>query len=489
MVDSRGLRADEMAPRAAGAFETLGQFGAFAGMASGCIVLAMAHLAVLARPLYAVAGVWLALRYRRSSPFAYVTLTLWFWSLSPFVRRVIDYFGHFSTTNIVLITPNILCGIMIWEIVTSRGLLRRRDAALGAVALACVTYGLIVSFARGEVAPGLISASDWFCPLAYFFFFMSHADQIEEAEPYFAAFIPLNMTIIVAYGFFQYISPPPWDVQWVSDSKLTNIGVAVPFGLKPFSTLNDSGLFSVWLAAVLLWSLYFRNALTILALPAALLLLPLTQVRSTTGSALLGFALAVLLGRGRMARSGLLVMAMVVGAAGILALLDPRSTTTLINRFSTIENLGNDQSARARAELYASAPDMIATHPFGLGIGALGRGAQISDSESYPVMDSGPLAIYLALGWFAGTLYMMAFFGVTAQALKAALDCGSPAALALAASAVTVALVILFTNVIGLQGVPMWVASSYAIAIATRSRTSARLSRALLSNGPKLRQL
>jgi hypothetical protein len=161
----------------------------------------------------------------------------------------------------------------------------------------------------------------------------------------------------------------------------------------------------------------------------------------------------------------------------------------LINRFSTIENLGNDQSARARAELYASAPDMIATHPFGLGIGALGRGAQISDSESYPVMDSGPLAIYLALGWFAGTLYMMAFFGVTAQALKAALDCGSPAALALAASAVTVALVILFTNVIGLQGVPMWVASSYAIAIATRSRTSARLSRALLSNGPKLRQL
>jgi hypothetical protein len=135
MYHSRRLRADATAPRAARVVETLGQFGAFAGVAAGCILLAMVHLAVLARPLYAIGGLWLALHYRRQSAFAYVTLTLWFWSISPFVRRVIDDYSHFSATNIVLITPNILCGIMIWERVTSRGLLRRRDAALGAIAL------------------------------------------------------------------------------------------------------------------------------------------------------------------------------------------------------------------------------------------------------------------------------------------------------------------------------------------------------------------
>jgi hypothetical protein len=142
-----------------------------------------------------------------------------------------------------------------------------------------VTYGLIASFARDEVVPGLISAADWFCPIAYFFFFVSHADSIEEAEQYFVAFIPLNMAFLVGYGFYQYVRPPPWDVQWVSDSMLTNIGVAVPFALKPFSTLNDPGLFALWLAALLLWSLHYRNVLTLLTLPAALLLLPLTLVR------------------------------------------------------------------------------------------------------------------------------------------------------------------------------------------------------------------
>jgi hypothetical protein len=468
--------------RYAWAFATVGQLGAVAGVGAGCILLAMIHLAALARPLYVVAAFWLALRYRRQSAFAYVTLTLWFWSLSPFVRRVIDHFGGFNVTNIVIVTPNILCGIMIWDMVTGRGLLRRREAALGAIALACVTYGLIASFARGEVVPGLISAADWFCPLAYFFFFLSHVDSIDEAEKYFGAFVPLNTAIVVAYGFYQYVNPPPWDVQWVIDTQLTNIGVPVPFGLKPFSTMNDPGLFAVWLAAVLLLSLHFRNALTVVTLPAALLLLPLTLVRSVTASAVLGFALAVLLGRGRMARSGLLVIVMVVGAGGILTLLDPRSGATLVKRFSTIENLGNDQSARTRAEIYASAPAMIATHPMGLGIGALGRGALASDAEGYPVMDSGPLAIYLALGWFAGTLYMLAFFGITAQALKAALDSRSPAALALAAVAVSGVSVILFTNVVGLQGVPIWLASGYAIAIDIRSRKAARVFRLTAAN-------
>jgi O-antigen ligase len=261
---------------------------------------------------------------------------------------------------------------------------------------------------------------------------------------------------------------------------MNNIGVAVPFGLKPFSTLNDPGLCAVWLAALVLLSLHFRNFMTVLTLPAALLLLPLTLVRSVTTSALLGFVVALFLGRGRMARSGFAVLLGVLGAASMLTLLDPRAGKALVKRFSTIENLGNDQSARTRAEIYATAPDAIASHPLGLGIGALGRGAQASNSEAYPVMDSGPLAIYLALGWFAGTLYLMAFFGVTAQAMMAALDCRAPSALALAAAAVSGVSVILFTNLVGLQGVPIWLASGYAIAIDIRSRKLARSSRAMV---------
>jgi hypothetical protein len=479
MLSARVTRLPAPSRKAAAAIQTLGQLAAVGSVTVLCSLLAMVHLAALARPLYPLAALGLALQYRRQSAFAYVTLTLWFWSVSPFVRRVIDYYSSFSSTDLVIITPNILCGVMIWELVTRPGLLRRRQATLSAIALGCVVYGLIVSFARGEVAPGLISAADWFCPVAYCFFFLAHADVIEDAEKYFVAFVPVNIAIVVAYGFYQYVSPLPWDVQWVADSQLTNIGVAVPFGLKPFSTLNDPGLCAVWLAAMVLLSLHFRNALTVLTLPAALLLLPLTLVRSVTTSALLGFLLTLFLGRGRMARSGFAVLLSVVGAGSMFALLDPRAGNALAKRFSTIENLANDPSARVRSEIYATAPDIIATHPLGLGIGALGRGAQKSDSEAYPVMDSGPLAIYLALGWFAGTLYLMALFGVTAQAMMAAVNCGSPAALVLAAAAVSDVSVILFTNLVGLQGVFIWLAAGYAIAIDMSSRKSARSSRQL----------
>ena len=437
-----------------------------------CMTAALAalHLAALSRPLFLVGAVLLAFRYIRSSPFAYVTLTLWFWSLAPLARRLIDFYDGFKVVNVVLVTPEALCLFMVWDILTSKVLLRRREAAVASLAVIAIGYGLIVSMVRGDLLPGAVAASDWICPVAYYLYFVAHADRIEEAEGLFQYFVPLNLSVVAIYGLYQYANPLPWDVRWVIDSGMTSVGIPIPYSLKPFSTLNSPGICAVWLAAFILLSLHFRKLLTLAALPAALLLLSLTLVRSVTAGTVLGFLIAMLLGRGAMVKAGMVLLLTIVVAAASITLFVPSSLETVLKRFDTVNHLEDDQSARDRTALYASAPSWIAAHPLGVGIGAVGRGAVAAEDDSMVSIDSGPIAIYLSLGWVAGSLYLVSALGIAALSLKAAVDSRSAAALVLAAIAVSGSAIILFTNIIGVQGVLIWLSAGYATAIDMRGR-------------------
>src|SRR5579863_2948242 len=75
----RRVRARRLSP-------ALEQLLVVAGCATVAIMLALAHLAVVARPLFVLMALGVAVRYLRRSPWEFLTLSLWFWSLSPFVR-------------------------------------------------------------------------------------------------------------------------------------------------------------------------------------------------------------------------------------------------------------------------------------------------------------------------------------------------------------------------------------------------------------------
>ncbi len=466
--------------RAAGRLDGGGpyvQAALFAGLCLFVCLLAAVHLAVLARPIYVVGGIILALYCRSRSPFGYVTMTLWFWSVSPFVRRVVDEYGGFAVQNIVLIAPNVLCLIMFWDIVASRRLFTRKETTLCALAVAAVCYGLCVSLFRGQIFAGAVAALDWYCPIAYYLYFLAHTRRIGEAERYFNAFVPLNLLIVGGYGVFQYVAPPEWDINWVLQTKMTTVGLPQPFGLKAFSTLNGPGVCAAWIAAIILLSLHFRSWLTIIAMPAALLLLSFTLVRSVVGATVLSFLLAMLLGPGRMVRAGLLVFVTVAIAGAVVGMLDPRAGEALSKRFDTINHLDKDTSARAREELYREGPGMISEHAMGMGIGAIGRGAVESGNDNFVSLDSGPIAIYITLGWVAGSIYLFGMLGVTAQALVSAVASRSNAGLALAVTSIGGIVTIVFSNTVGAQGVVIWMSAGYASALAVRSAAPVALRR------------
>jgi hypothetical protein len=442
-----------------------------AALIGGTWLLAEVHRASVARPVFVAGATAIAIFYIRHSPWQYLTAVLWIWTISPFVRRVVDYYGGFQDANIVLLTPYVVTLFMLKSILTSRELPRRPEAGTGMLLLGPTFYGLGVSLVKGAIFAGALSALDWLIPLLFYFYLIALTPRIDEAEAHFRAFIPLNMLVVIGYGLYQYYYPPPWDLRWVAEIR----AFILPAGgghvqLKLFSVLSGPGICAIWVGALILLSMHFRTWLSVLVLPPAILFLGLTQVRLTAGAVVLGLAVAAFFGEGRVRRSVGGVIAAMVAAAAAIAILDPTTSDGVISRFATVYDLQNDGSALAREELYRTSPALIDDYPLGQGIGALGKGAGIGASANAVGMDSGVLAPFVAFGWIAGMIYILGFFTVAGQACLAAKSSRSPAVLALAIVAVTCLAESLFTMMIGLQGIVIWFSAGYASAIAMRTR-------------------
>jgi len=449
-----------------------------AALISGAWLLAAVHLAAIARPGFVAGALFIGVFYIRRSPWQYLTAALWFWTISPFVRRVVDYYGGFQQENIVLVTPYLITLLSLKSVLTSRELLKRPEAGSGLLLLGPVFYGLGVSLVKGDLFGGALSSLDWLIPLLIYFYLIVLAPRIDEAEPHFRSFFALNMLIITAYGLYQAYYPTAWDLAWIKNlQRLALISFAATSAdghsvvVRPFSILNSPGPCAIWLGALILLSMHFRTRLSVLLLPAAVLFLAMTEVRMTVGTVILGLVLAVFRGGRHVRRSSAVVLGAIIAAAAAIAVLDPAVTEKLIGRFAIDSTLfQNDVSVLAREELYRTAPALIDDYPLGQGIGVMGKGAHIGRSGSLDVIDSGVIAPFVAFGWIAGMIYQLGSLTIVAQACLAARSLRSPAVAVLAIVAATGLAGILFCPMIGLQGIVIWFSTGYASAIAIASR-------------------
>jgi len=432
-------------------------------------VLALAGAGALARPLFIILALLSCGFYiQRRDPWKYLTLTFWFWTITPLVRRIIDLHAGFDLLNVILGTPNLITIFMLKEILTSRELLRLRESAIGLFLLLPILYGLGVNFVQGDIVAGMSSAADWVAPLLYYFYFLANWRRIDEAEAPFRMFITANAVVMSVYAIWQFLQPPAWDLAWALNSGM-DVGKPVALQMRIFGTLNSPGHLGLWLSTVLLLFLHFRTKITLYIIPATVLALMVTLVRSAAGSVVMGLVLAGLMGRAGIFKifgSCLLAGVFVVAA---LSVLSPEASDKLFSRFSSVEDLGNDGSAQARAEIYARAPDLLVANPFGVGIGGTGRGA-VAQRVAPIVIDAGPLEIFVALGWVGGAIYTAGFVLVTLQAVLAARTSGSSAALALAVATVGGSAIIIFSNITGFLAAVLWTCAAYAAALGIAAR-------------------
>lgn len=450
--------------------QQLGQCLQVAAVLAVTALLAQLGQGTVARLFFTAAGLAIAAAAMARSPWLLVTATLWFWTLTPFARRLIDQAAGFDPTNLILATPNLMAALMLRDLLFGPSLGRLQGTAPALPLLAGVLYGMAVSFVGGAILPGAVAAADWLIPLLYLFHVVLHADRIAEAERHLRVFLPLNLLVVAPYAVLQYVAPQPWDVAWVLDSgMISSIGLPLPYVIRVFGTLNAPGVLAFWLAMVLLLGLGLRSGVMLLLMPLACYVLLLTMVRAALLIVLVGIAAMLLLGRAAQLRATLAILLpallSVALAGAMLVAADPELTTRIAERFATLGDLGADESAQARSTLYSAAPEVIAAHPLGLGIGALGRGAVAISSDDLVVVDAGPLAVYLALGWVAGSVYLLGAVVVVVQALRGAWASRDPLALALAAAAAAGVSSLAFTNLLGFIGAVTWLCAGWSIAL------------------------
>ena len=438
-----------------------------------CIVgtLAAAGAAAAAKLLFVACGMSVAIWYFKRSPGLYITATFWFWTTTPFIRRFIDYHAGFSPVSIVLVTPNAMASLMLISLVRDPRLFRTPEAGSGCLVIVPILYGLAVNLVQGQIYAGAVGAMDWLIPVGYFFYIISRSDQVESIASALRPFLTINGLVVVAYGLYQAWWPPAWDVAWDLASGMgSSQQVHASGAFTVFGTLNATALFAFWLGTLIVLSLYFRSWMSLFILPSAVLLLLFTSVRSATAGTVLALTMTALVGGRRISR-GLGLMAVALIAAGmILASASPDVSDKVGKRLATLHDLQNDDSAIVRARIWKNTPSMLAEHPLGLGIGALGRGAVVSAEKDLVSIDFGPLAIYLSLGWIAGTIYIIGLFVAMAQAVIGAAKARHPAALALAMGAVPMFLQLFIVNVIGFGGAIFWLCTGFACAYGIQSR-------------------
>jgi O-antigen ligase len=430
------------------------------------VVAALVHAPGIAKPLYIAAAFATALITRRLSPWLYFTGMLWFWLGSSFARRLMEWHAGFNTQSLVLTAPLLMALPIFWDVVSARGLLRRRGIGTPMVLAACIFYALFISFCQGDIVAGLLASTDWLFPLLFMFLFLVHADRIGEAEAHMAAFLPLAVLPVAAYGIFQWAHMPDWDGQWFVESGFGTVAYPLTPGNRAFSTLNNAGFLAAWCGVGIILLSYFRSAVGMIAAACALLALALAQVRSIYVSTLIGVIATGFLGRGGLGRLAVLGLVAAVALYAGAEAAYPVATEQITSRFTTLQNLGNDESAQIRLQMLDAVPGLIADNPIGVGIGAEGRGkAATAGPVDTANIDNGFLAILLAMGWVIGPLYIFCIFWLTWRVLRAARSSGSALAGTLAAAALCPLGMLPFIYFNGLAGVLLWSCFGYALAL------------------------
>jgi hypothetical protein len=362
-------------------------------------------------PVTAVAvGAFLYLR----ASVRYVSFTLWLYFLSPFIRRVSESRSSWMTQSPILLAP------LLVTLLTGPVLLRRinrswfsKDTwpfefALIGIGLGALC-GLLISKDKKDV---LAACINWVAPICFGHYMTCYPlDRAVLKRVVIRTFVT-GILVMGVYGIYQFIKAPAWDCDWLDfmtngDMAVSVMGRPEPFGIRVWSTMNSPGPFSTAATAALLLVFVDKRLIRVPAALSGFVALLLSLVRS--GWLGWGVGLLSILASCKKYISRVLLTL----GAGLLLLLPALQykpfADAVETRLQTLQTIGSDESANARASEYESLEDEMVRSPFGLGLTNKDR------LKGY-VLDSTLLRLPLQLGWL-GCLFYVAGLGLLVRGM------------------------------------------------------------------------
>jgi hypothetical protein len=371
-----------------------------------CILLAIAHQGRSLELVFFAGAIVVAFLLLRHSFARYLSFVIWLYFLAPEVRRLADYFrGEFSAQSLIMVTPLFVSIMSAAYLPANRKLLFQRRGVAVLLTVSGILYGYFVGVVRSGVLAASYDLVNWAFPLLPACGLLIGWDSYEEIRRAVVKALLLGGVVISAYGVAQYINPPLWDAFWLASSGMLTQGVAAPFELRIFGTMNSSGPYSVALMCCVLVALSTNTRLALLCLVVSVPALFLTLVRSTVGGLAIGVVFLAFSLTGRQRRH-LLVGTISVMLAVVPFTLMGGYADSVAQRMATVSDLKNDSSFEARSGVYAQFMDEMKVNVLGNGLGATGIGSKLGAGTGGIVdFDSGILEVPYVLGWPGSVLY------------------------------------------------------------------------------------
>jgi len=389
---------------------------AFAVFTLFCILVGAAGFIRYAYPaLTLVISVYLYRHY----PVTYLSWVLWLWYLSPFVRRLIDYRGGWVDPSPVLLAPHlatVVAGLALFG--RPPMILRSRASVPLLMALAALLYGTIIGLLRVEPRYVFLSLINWLSPLTLGVFIFTQWRRYPELREILKQTWLWGLFIMGAYGLYQFVTGPPWDLFWLINVGYGSFGIPEAMKLRVFSTMNAPGTLAPWIMTGLL--LLFSSK-SIIRIPAAIFgycTFLLGLERTAWIGWVVGLSVIMFLASGR-TRVRILI-GLVTAALFVVpfAVAGPFSEI-IAARVQSFTDGKDDVSYIARYEGHKRFFRDAWDAPFGKGIGAMDKEYAIDiESEAMGPHDSAVVELVLSLGWFGSAVYVGGIVSILLSMLK-----------------------------------------------------------------------
>jgi putative inorganic carbon (HCO3(-)) transporter len=352
-------------------------------------------------------------------PAIYLTLTksshlipyiLMTYVLSPEVRRVIDYSaGTYTSVTLISITPLLATATLVFPVLSNwRRIPRPVLIPICMLGFSCI-YALVVGMAHYGIA-AVPEFATWALPLLVLPYLASSSADQAERDNWLKAFALIAVGV-GAYTWVQFVTAPPWDMDWLISSGMTSsMGQPNPMEFRAFGPLNSTGtagFFFPFLIAAVWTAKPLRNQWGAFAGIVVASALAITEVRAGWLMAGAMIAAGLVMRRKSSWWRQIAILAVVMGLFAVVIPLLPGGDR-VTDRLQTFGNLENDDSANARAATTTSLVRQVIGDPIGTGFGASAVGKVSGDSTMVCGIDNGFMAILVYFGWPGATLFFVA---------------------------------------------------------------------------------
>ena len=331
------------------------------------------------------------------------------------LRRLLDYSaGAFNPFSPVSLTPLLVTGLMMIPFVMRYNTLPKSTKTILTCLFVAIGYAFLVGFARIQFA-AVYSLAEVMAPIAMFGYILTLSPSQDTKDRWLRTSAWCAI-LASAYGWYQYMTIPPWDAFWVRAVGLEGyLGILEPTKIAVFSTMSERGTLGGFLGFAvvpMILSPRWRTPLSWFGVILVLSVILLAGTRTGIILAALSVMIYVLVNRG----TGFIQLALafiVISVAGYFGMGAMPGAEKVQDRFSTLGDMQNDGSYQGRVEIYQASIGSILTNPIGSGLGASGISGRINvggTGTQSVIADAGYAEIFFQFGWLGAPLIIYALW-------------------------------------------------------------------------------